>query len=223
MKPGRSALRRQHALSALLGLEVFILFIGVPIAAGGTAVPLAFAAVPAVIIIAILLIISPGVTSKLFGAGAVLLGLAGGAFRINHPSTLAFWLGHGAVLLAILAITLVVGRVVFGPGRVTSYRLQGAVVLYLNIGVAFTTVFRLIADLSPAAFTGFNPAGSDAGSAAAMLYFSFTTLTSQGFGDILPVHPFARGFANLEAIIGQLYIATVLARLVTLHTATGSD
>jgi hypothetical protein len=50
-----------------------------------------------------------------------------------------------------------------------------------------------------------------------MLYFSLTTLTTTGFGDITPVHPFARSLANLEAIIGQLYPATILARLVTLE------
>jgi hypothetical protein len=50
-----------------------------------------------------------------------------------------------------------------------------------------------------------------------LIYFSFVTLTSVGYGDIVPVHPFARGLANVEAIIGQLYPATLLARLVTLE------
>jgi hypothetical protein len=43
--------------------------------------------------------------------------------------------------------------------------------------------------------------------------FSFVTLTSTGYGDIVPMHPIARSLANLEAIIGQLYPATLLARL----------
>ena len=46
-----------------------------------------------------------------------------------------------------------------------------------------------------------------------MTYFSFVTLTTVGYGDILPVHPLARSLANLEAIIGQLYPATLLAGL----------
>jgi Ion channel len=50
-----------------------------------------------------------------------------------------------------------------------------------------------------------------------ILYFSFVTLTSTGFGDIVPVHPLARTLANVEAIIGQLYPATLLARLITLR------
>jgi hypothetical protein len=50
-------------------------------------------------------------------------------------------------------------------------------------------------------------------------HFSFVTLTSVGYGDIVPVHPYARSLANVEAIIGQLYPATLLARLVTLEIA----
>jgi hypothetical protein len=52
-----------------------------------------------------------------------------------------------------------------------------------------------------------------------MLYFSLSALTTTGSGDILAVHPLVRSLANLEAVIGQLYPATLLARLVTLHTS----
>jgi hypothetical protein len=45
------------------------------------------------------------------------------------------------------------------------------------------------------------------------------TLTTTGYGDIAPLHPFARSLANIEAIIGQIYPATLLARLVTLELA----
>jgi voltage-gated potassium channel Kch len=52
---------------------------------------------------------------------------------------------------------------------------------------------------------------------ATMLYFSYTTLTTTGYGDIVPVSPLARSLANLESIVGQLYLATAIARLVTLE------
>ena len=51
------------------------------------------------------------------------------------------------------------------------------------------------------------------------IYLSFVTLTSTGYGDIVPVHPLARSLCNIEMIIGQLYPATLLARLVTLELA----
>jgi hypothetical protein len=54
-----------------------------------------------------------------------------------------------------------------------------------------------------------------------ILYFSFVTLTSTGFGDIVPVHPVIRMLVNVEAIIGQLYPATLLARLITLELRGG--
>jgi voltage-gated potassium channel Kch len=50
-----------------------------------------------------------------------------------------------------------------------------------------------------------------------MLYFSLTTLTTTGYGDIVPVDPFARSLANLESLIGQFYLAITVARLVTLE------
>jgi hypothetical protein len=50
-----------------------------------------------------------------------------------------------------------------------------------------------------------------------MLYFSLTTLTTTGYGDIVAVGPFARSLANLESVIGQFYLAITIARLVTLE------
>jgi hypothetical protein len=50
-----------------------------------------------------------------------------------------------------------------------------------------------------------------------LIYFSFSTLTTSGYGDIVPIDSFARALANLEAVIGQLYPATLLARLITLE------
>ncbi len=52
---------------------------------------------------------------------------------------------------------------------------------------------------------------------AELTYFSLATITTAGYGDFAPVHPLARSLANLESIIGQLFPATLLARLVALH------
>jgi voltage-gated potassium channel Kch len=52
---------------------------------------------------------------------------------------------------------------------------------------------------------------------ATMLYFSFTTLTTTGYGDILPVDPLARSLASFEAVLGQFYVAITMVRLVTLR------
>jgi hypothetical protein len=55
------------------------------------------------------------------------------------------------------------------------------------------------------------------GDLAPILYFSLTTLTTTGYGDIVPLDPFARSLANLESVIGQFYLAITVARLVTLE------
>jgi len=69
---------------------------------------------------------------------------------------------------------------------------------------------------TPDAFKGVS-FEDDAALASELFYLSFTTLTSTGYGDIVPIHPLARSFCNIEAVIGQLCPATLLARLVTLQ------
>jgi len=72
--------------------------------------------------------------------------------------------------------------------------------------------------VAPKAFAGMSMTDSPA-LASELIYFSFATLTTTGYGDISPVHPVARALCNVEAILGQLYPATLLARLVTLELA----
>jgi ion channel len=106
---------------------------------------------------------------------------------------------------------------VFAPGQVTFHRIIGAILLYLNIGLIFVALFSFVALLIPNAFAGFAPLQDNLAVVSNLIYFSFVTLTSVGYGDIVPLHPYARSLANIEAIIGQLYPATLLARLVTLE------
>jgi hypothetical protein len=110
----------------------------------------------------------------------------------------------------------VVARAVFCPGKVTYHRVIGGVLLYLTIGVTFVALYGFLVLLVPNPFV--NP-GIFQGNFAIdnLIYFSFVTLTTIGYGDVVPLHPYARALANIEAIIGQLYPATLLARLVTLE------
>ena len=110
-----------------------------------------------------------------------------------------------------------VGRAVLAPGEITLHRVLGAVALYLGLGMMFASAYRMASGLLPGAVANI-PAGIDGWRAySSILYFSISTLTSVGYGDIVPVHPLVRALTNLEAIIGQLYPATLLARLVTLE------
>ncbi|MCP1854956.1 MULTISPECIES: potassium channel family protein [Bradyrhizobium] len=115
-----------------------------------------------------------------------------------------------------LALGAVVAHAVFRRGRVTYHRIIGAALLYLLIGLGFGTLFVFLGLWFPDAFKGMN-FEDDSAPANSVYYLSFVTLTSTGYGDIIPVHPLARSLCNVESVIGQLYPATLLARLVTLE------
>ncbi len=211
---------RDRALTTLLVTEALMMFVASPLADMGFRFPLFAGAVLAVPLVVALVVASPGGGARAFAAAAVAIGIAGAALRIDHPSVLTTWFGHVAVILGLLAVSLVIGRSVFAGGRITHHRIQGAIVLYLNIAAAFTSAYRLVLELDPNAFATLPGHRSELSTLNLMLYFSFTTLTSTGFGDILPVQPIARSLANLEAVLGQLYLTVLLARLVTLHIET---
>jgi hypothetical protein len=208
---------REPGLTALLLIEGVLIFFVTPLVGIGLVPGFVSAAMFILLVLAILM-----VTSRSHGAAAlvliaVLLSPAGVFAHAEDPSVLTEWLSAGGRLLAIAAVTFVIAKAVFGSGRVTWHRIQGAVVLYLNCALFFFTIYRLLDVLAPNSFNGLPATSAEHGSGAALLYFSFSTLTTLGFGDIAPVHPMARSLANLEAVLGQLYPATLLARLVTLE------
>jgi hypothetical protein len=96
-------------------------------------------------------------------------------------------------------------------GAVDGERICAALCVYLLAGIAFGGVFAALEAVAPGSLEG---AGDDIGSA---VYFSFMTLTSVGYGDIAPLTPAARALAMLEAVFGQLYLAVLIARLVSLY------
>lgn len=111
-------------------------------------------------------------------------------------------------------VTLFVGRAVFSRGEVDMHRIAGGIALYLNVSLAFAASYVFLSDISPAAFSGLTQ--DHVHRIQDMVHFSLTTLTTLGYGDILPRSPVARSMADLEALIGQLFPATLLARLVGL-------
>ena len=123
---------------------------------------------------------------------------------------------QGAALLAVILLAAMVGFRVFAPGRVTTDRIMGAIALYLLFGVVWGNAYEIVALADPAAFS----AAADTGRGIERwFYFSFVTLTTVGYGDVTPVSRAARVLAIGEALVGQLYPAIILARLVTLQTS----
>jgi hypothetical protein len=123
-------------------------------------------------------------------------------------------------LLSLIALILIVFRIVSEEGPVSGHRVRGAVALYLLIAVLFAFLYGLTEELAPGAFTMPGPRPGGVARGETFYYFSIVTLTTVGFGDITAVHPFVRSLVMLEALIGQLYPAILLARLVTLELET---
>jgi voltage-gated potassium channel Kch len=128
-------------------------------------------------------------------------------------------LRRGGEILSFSALSWVIAHAVYAPGRITFHRLQGAVVIYLSLATIFASAYSLIWDLSPGAFVNLAAHVGSLEEVATMLYFSLVTLTTTGYGDIVPLDPFARSLANLESVIGPFYLAITVARLVTLELA----
>lgn len=120
--------------------------------------------------------------------------------------------------LSVGVLGVVVGIEVFSAGRASFDRILGAVALYILIGAVWAEACQLVNNHIPAAYAGIAH-GNTQNDRATWLYFSFVTLTTVGFGDITPVAHIAKSLAILEALLGQLYPAIVLARLVSLHVA----
>jgi hypothetical protein len=117
-------------------------------------------------------------------------------------------------LLYILVLIWVLWQRVFARGRVTANRLMGAVTVYILLGVLWNQIYDLLEAVHPGSFN-FGPDFSGISIDSSLMYFSFITLTTVGYGDATPAMPFAHSMAVLEALVGQLYLAILIGRLVS--------
>ncbi len=136
---------------------------------------------------------------------------------------------HESISFAALCfnslVTWLVVRYVFGPGQVTGHRVLGAVLVYLNVAVMFSIAYNMLDSFSPGAIREASGALMNSAMSsriAELSYFSLATITTTGYGDLVPVHPIARSLANLESVFGALFPATFVARLVALHLVHGN-
>jgi hypothetical protein len=137
--------------------------------------------------------------------------LLGSNFLFNSAS---FEIADNFVVVAYcLMLSWVVLLRTFSKGPVTIHRIQGAVVVYLLIGLVFASLYHSIYLLyGETAFKGLSSSDRKE-----FMYFSLTTLTTVGYGDISAAIASGRSLANLEGLIGQLYPAILIARLVSME------
>jgi len=212
-------LRRKNndwLLTLLTVVLALMIFVFAPLQAAGIFLFQTFAIAGLLVIIGGALLISGHPIGVGFLAIAFIANFAVFFFRLYYPWPYNLHLLTGAWLIIALTLAIMVALAVFAAGRITYHRIVGAILLYLLIAMTFATLFALVGLSIPGAFKGI-AFEDDSALASALFYLSFVSLTSTGYGDILPVHPLARSLCNIEMIVGQLYPATILARLVTLE------
>jgi hypothetical protein len=148
------------------------------------------------------------------------------------PAFIGKWVNHfrpdlvpaefflvAGLLFVVFVVAHLLGFILRAP-RVNSEVLCAGISTYLLLGLSWSFAYLLVAQLAPDAFflnngttTGHSLHGADA------FYFSLITLSTVGYGDIIPVSNVARMLAAMEAITGSLFVAVLIARLVALYSS----
>ncbi len=103
-------------------------------------------------------------------------------------------------------------------GDIDGNKIIGSLTLYILLGLIWATIYLLILAMDPQAFSGIE-AGSWQEIFSRVAYYSFVTLTTLGYGDILPTNHIAEFFVYMEAIIGVFYMAIIVSSLISLRLA----
>jgi Ion channel len=138
--------------------------------------------------------------------------IAGLAFG-DEDYLLWSWM-FGATFYATTLVYLL--RYVFSSDVMDADKLFGAAAAYMLLGMLWAYFYLISQYLNVNAFAVYGEVAA-AMTSSDMIYFSYTTLTSTGFGDIAPLHPRTRALANLEQVCGTLFVAILIARLAGIY------
>jgi hypothetical protein len=203
--------RTDRALSSFLALLLVMIFVLPPLLSTGKSRNLIMDVVFSMLLISGVLAMSERKFVRLVVTPIAILTIAihFASWLIPVPRTSV----EIASLVSLLLLFLVVLGQAFRSGPVNLHRIQGAIGAYLLLGVIWADAYFIVELFHPGSFSGAIDAESGA---RGWLYFSFVTLTTVGYGDVLPLHPLAQSLAILEAVTGPLYLAILLGRLVSL-------
>lgn len=151
-------------------------------------------------------------------------GIAGRWINLFRPDLVPprVFLVGGLILIAFVVANLL--RFVLRAPSVTLEVLCASISAYLMLGLMWTLAYWLVDRLTPGGAFSFNTnAGEHSMNGFNGFYFSFITLSTVGYGDITPVSRIARWLAAMEAMTGMLYVAVLIARLVSLYSAPKSN
>lgn len=153
---------------------------------------------------------------QIFAFAIGVLALSASMLAEFQPSRALLVGVYTCYLTIFLSLVNALSRSVFQSGRIDTNRILGAVCIYFLLGLIWALVYSLIEVCFPNSFNipDYVALGVRQQMVCDMIYFSNVTLTTLGYGDILPLSNLARMLANLEAMTGQLYVAIVIARMV---------
>ena len=213
---------RDEGLTVLLGALLLMIFIVNPLAAAG--VFRGYAALVHDLWLALTLLsgaLAIGWRRKaaqVVVLSAILLFALRGLGFVGGAGALGLVVDAVLTLFLLSTLALMVIWQIFREGPITRQRVQGSIIIYLLLGLIWAEAYTLAAHLDSDAFTVNLSLGQNALSAR-LTYFSFVTLTTVGYGDILPTNLVTRTLANMEGLVGQLFPAILIARLVSMEIA----
>jgi len=210
-----------RSLSVFLGLLLVAVFIVLPLAEqeGMLIASVGFS---------VLLVSGVALVAKNRMTRGLVAGAAGVALIIHWtqhvvPGTGLSMMSAFSSLCFLGILAGVVFREVLNKGPITLHRVQGAVAVYLLLGLIWAFAYDMVLLSAPDAFHSSELTVQHKTVTPPLIYFSVMTLTTVGYGDITPIHPMARALAMLEAVIGQLFPVILIARLVAMELQFGNS
>jgi voltage-gated potassium channel Kch len=116
-------------------------------------------------------------------------------------------------------LLIIIFRHIFNSKTINAQEIYGTISAYILIGFLFSQIFNLLLVIDPASLS-YNPENFGGGlQGGDVLYFSFVTLATVGYGDLTPATPVARAVCVIESITGIMYVAIFIARFVSIHSS----
>lgn len=208
---------RESGLTAFLIVEVLLIFVVLPLEANGQVTSAIAAVMIGLFVVTSFVVALQSVLAIAVLAASITVSQFIGLIYDTHSSTLTDWCDAAARHTAICAVSWVIARIVFNPGRISVYRVEAAVALYLNIGLFFFTTYRFVLSIIPGALSGLMVGSDPYRSGSELLYFSFASLVASGYRGIEPVGPLTHNLVMTESLIGLLYPVVILIWFVLLQ------
>jgi hypothetical protein len=207
-------------LSALLVFLLLLIFVFYPLGELGVAGSALVEVLFSLMLISGVMSVSTSKSVLVVISALALVGLLTNLLALFYANLVVFIVKSFLLCSLLGALVVIILIEVFREGRITFQRIQGAIAAYLLIAVLWAMFYRLIAQLHSGAFLG-GP-GMVPGQLSGILsrdyiFFSFGALTTVDFKGMSAVHPMAESLVMMEALIGQLFPAILLARLVSME------